>query len=90
MQLHSETSGGCREGIRRAASNLPMVDLLPATGLNVYSILQRQQLIMTTQAVELAVKRLTQPINRRLPVGMVSSGLPVTQDVQRQSVQDGV
>ena len=56
-----------------------MVDVLPATGLNVYSILQRQQLLMTRQAIDLAVQRLTRPINQRLPGGMASSGLPISE-----------
>ena len=67
----------CRVSIRRATANLPRVDVLSATGLNVYSILQREQLIMTVQAVATTVERLLRPTHRRLVEGTASSGLPI-------------
>lgn len=36
-----------------ASNNIPHCDVLPAIGANVYSILKRQQLVLTTEAVEL-------------------------------------
>ena len=47
--------GGCEleENFRLAASNIPNCDVLPAMGANVYSILKRRQLVLTTEAVEL-------------------------------------
>ena len=51
-----------RDSIRKAASNLPWVDVLPQLGLNVYSILQRDQLVLTKPALEAAVERLRRPI----------------------------
>lgn len=35
-----------------AASNIPMVDVLPVQGINVYDILRRQKLVLTKSAVE--------------------------------------
>ena len=53
---------GCRPDVRRAAGNLPWVDVLPQEGMNVYSILQRDQLVLTKPALEAAVERLRRPI----------------------------
>ena len=55
-------SKACRASIRRAAGNLPWVDVLPQEGLNVYSILQRDQLVLTKAALDAAVERLRKPI----------------------------
>eukprot|EP00891_Asterochloris_glomerata_P000877 jgi/Astpho2/877/Aster-x0973 len=52
------------DSIRQAAGNLPWVDVIPSEGLNVYSILQRDQLLMTAQAVQLLTQRVQQPIKR--------------------------
>ena len=54
----------CREGLRLAASNLPWVDVLPQEGANVYSILQRDQLVLSRAALEALVERLQRPIKR--------------------------
>lgn len=40
------------ENFRRAARNIPMVDVLPAAGLNVYDILRRDTLVLTRAALE--------------------------------------
>ena len=53
-----------REGLRLAASNLPWVDVLPQEGANVYSILQRDQLVLSRAALEALVARLQRPIKR--------------------------
>jgi|SRR5690625_2719419 len=42
----------------RAARNLPMVDVLPQQGANVYDILRRDQLVLTRDAVEALEARL--------------------------------
>ena len=60
----SHTLPTCRDSIRQAAGNLPWVDVIPSEGLNVYSILQRDQLLMTAQAVHLLTQRVQQPIKR--------------------------
>lgn len=39
------------DGFRRAARNLPGVDVLPVIGANVYDILRRQKLVLTKAAV---------------------------------------
>ena len=44
--------------LRRAASNLPLVEVLPPIGLNVASILRRDTLVMTRGAVEAVCARL--------------------------------
>jgi large subunit ribosomal protein L4 len=43
-------------------ANLPWVDTLPSVGLNVYSILQRDHLVITTNAVEAVMRRMRRPI----------------------------
>jgi large subunit ribosomal protein L4 len=40
------------EQFRRAAANLPGVDLLPQQGANVYDILRRDTLVLTKDAVQ--------------------------------------
>lgn len=50
--------------LRRAAANLPWVDIIPQDGLNVYSILQRDQLFLTTSALDKVIDKLNQPIKR--------------------------
>ena len=40
------------ENFRKAARNLPGVDLLPVVGANVYDILRRSKLVLTKSAVE--------------------------------------
>jgi large subunit ribosomal protein L4 len=40
------------EGFRRAAGNIPGLDLLPQQGANVYDILRRDTLILTKDAVQ--------------------------------------
>jgi large subunit ribosomal protein L4 len=42
--------------------NIPWVDVIPIRGLNVYSILQRDYLIMSTDAVTAFVERMKKPI----------------------------
>ena len=40
------------EKFKRAASNIPNVDVLPQQGANVYDILRRDTLVLTKDAVE--------------------------------------
>ena len=42
----------------RAASNIPLIDVLPSQGLNVYDVVRRDTLIMTKEAVGLTEERL--------------------------------
>lgn len=46
------------EGFRRAASNIPHIDVLPSIGANVYDILRREKLVLTQEAVSKLVERL--------------------------------
>ncbi len=46
------------EGMRKAASNLIGIDVLPQQGANVYDILRRESLVMTREAVEHLQERL--------------------------------
>src|SRR5258708_5283443 len=46
-------------GFAKAARNLPLVDLLPSVGANVYDILRRDTLVLTRDAVEPLDARLT-------------------------------
>ncbi len=41
----------------RAASNIPMIDVLPIQGINVYDILRRRKLVLTRAAVEILEQR---------------------------------
>jgi len=47
------------ESFRRAAGNIPGVDVLPEQGANVYDILRRDTLVLTKDAVEALEARLT-------------------------------
>ncbi|SMF42885.1 large subunit ribosomal protein L4 [Tistlia consotensis] len=46
------------ESFSRAARNIPLVDVLPQQGANVYDILRRDQLVLTKAAVEALEARL--------------------------------
>ena len=46
------------ENFARAARNIPGVDILPIAGANVYDILRRDTLVLTTEAVEALEARL--------------------------------
>lgn len=50
--------------IRRAAANLPWVDVLPQEGANVYSILQRDMLVLTQGAAAAVAARTLAPVHR--------------------------
>eukprot|EP00898_Chlorokybus_atmophyticus_P006535 jgi/Chlat1/6883/Chrsp51S06548 len=52
------------EPLRRASANLHRIDVLPVCGLNVYSILRTEQLVLSQAAVDGIVARLRAPINR--------------------------
>lgn len=64
FSLHAPIVMGsfCRETLRLGAANLPWIDVLPAVGLNVYSILQRDHLIITRDALDMVVERLRRPM----------------------------
>ena len=49
---------GVDEGFARAARNLPLVDVLPQQGANVYDILRRDTLVLTRDAVAALEARL--------------------------------
>ncbi len=44
--------------VRRAAANIPHIDLLPSEGANVYDILRRDTLVLTRAALERLAERL--------------------------------
>jgi large subunit ribosomal protein L4 len=46
------------ENFKRASSNLPLIDVLPEQGANVYDILRRDTLVLTRNAVEQLEARL--------------------------------
>ncbi|KAG0466950.1 hypothetical protein HPP92_018530 [Vanilla planifolia] len=56
--------GPINENLKLATRNLHYVNVLPSIGLNVYSILQHDTLVMTRDAVERIVTRMHTPINR--------------------------
>jgi len=51
--------------VLKASSNLAWVDVLPVAGVNVYSILQRDYLMVSQAALPGLVDRATRPIRRR-------------------------
>lgn len=54
--IDGETVG---ENFSRAARNIPHIDVLPAQGANVYSILRRDTLVLTKAAIEKLEERLS-------------------------------
>jgi large subunit ribosomal protein L4 len=42
----------------RAAANIPLIDVLPSQGLNVYDAVRRDVLVMTKEAVDFVEERL--------------------------------
>lgn len=74
MKLHDWTSvllvdgGDVDLNLCRATSNLQKVDVLPSRGLNVYSILLRDSLVLSLGAVRMLEERLLQDLR---PAGMV-------------------
>ena len=52
------TGAEVETNLRRASRNLPLVDVLPAQGLNVYDILRRDALVLTRDAVARIEERL--------------------------------
>jgi len=57
-----DADGGA--ALRRAAGNLPGVDVVPARGCNVASVLRRDVLVLTPAAAALLAERLRAPVNR--------------------------
>ena len=45
------------ENFARAAKNIPLIDVLPVQGINVYDILRRDTLVLTKAAVEALEER---------------------------------
>ena len=41
-----------QENLRLAARNIPMIDILPVQGINVYDIIRREKLVLTKAAVD--------------------------------------
>lgn len=62
--LMVDGAGGVPSSVVKSTRNIPWVDVIPVVGLNVYSILQRDVLVMTREAVEGLVTRLHTPIKR--------------------------
>ncbi|KAG9443180.1 hypothetical protein H6P81_019034 [Aristolochia fimbriata] len=56
--------GPVDEKLKLATQNLHYVNVLPSIGLNVYSILQHDTLVMSRDAVSQIVQRMHSPINR--------------------------
>ncbi|RMD87842.1 MAG: 50S ribosomal protein L4, partial [Alphaproteobacteria bacterium] len=46
------------DNVRRAAANVPHIDLLPSVGANVYDILRRDTLVLTKAALDSLAERL--------------------------------
>jgi len=62
--LMVDGAGGMPASVVKSTRNIPWVDVIPVVGLNVYSILQRDVLVMTKDAVEGLITRLHTPIKR--------------------------
>ena len=45
------------QGFRRAAANIPNIDVLPVQGINVYDILRRGTLVLSKSAIEALEER---------------------------------
>ncbi|KAF6260221.1 ribosomal protein L4 domain-containing protein [Scenedesmus sp. NREL 46B-D3] len=66
----AKNGGDGGEMLRRAARNLPGVEIVPAIGANVYSIVRRDVLLLTKPALDALVERLRAPINRLGAAGL--------------------
>ncbi|KAI8477377.1 MAG: ribosomal protein L4 domain-containing protein [Monoraphidium minutum] len=62
--------------LRRAGRNLGGIEIVPACGANVYSILRRDVLLMTAAAADALVARLRAPINRLGAAGRARGAAP--------------
>lgn len=56
--------GPISEKLKLATQNIHYVNVLPSIGLNVYSILQHDTLVMSRDAIDKIVERMHTPINR--------------------------
>eukprot|EP00882_Tetradesmus_deserticola_P024895 GHRQ01027247.1.p2 GENE.GHRQ01027247.1~~GHRQ01027247.1.p2 ORF type:complete len:179 (+),score=54.15 GHRQ01027247.1:324-860(+) len=56
--------------LRRAARNLPGVEIVPSIGTNVYSIVRKDVLVITKPALDALIERLRTPINRLGAAGL--------------------
>ena len=52
------------DNLARASANIPAVDLLPPQGVNVYSILQNDAILLTVDALRMIEGRLLRSIKR--------------------------
>ena len=52
-------SGAENESLERAARNLPRVKVLRQEGVNVYDVLNHENLVLTADAIEALAERLT-------------------------------
>lgn len=68
--------------LRRAARNIPGVEVVPAIGANVYSIVRRDVLVITRAAADSIVERLRRPINR-----LGAAGLAFKQKLEQRRQQ---
>ncbi|HFB2048240.1 MAG: 50S ribosomal protein L4 [Hyphomicrobiaceae bacterium] len=57
----------------QAARNIPMIDVLPVQGINVYDILKRRKLVLTKAAVEAIEQRLFVTAKSRCNTGFETS-----------------
>ena len=48
----------------QVSAAIPLVDVIPAEGLNVYSVLQRRVVVLSVAALAEVTERLTVPIKR--------------------------
>ncbi len=72
------------EWLRRAARNLPGVEVVPQLGANVYSILRRDVLVLTRGAAEALVERLRAPINR---LGLAGAAYAARMEAARAALE---
>ncbi|KAL9261621.1 Large ribosomal subunit protein uL4-like protein [Drosera capensis] len=58
--------GPIEENLKRATQNLRYVNVLPSIGLNVYSILLHDTLVMSRHAVNWMVEQMHTPISQSM------------------------
>jgi large subunit ribosomal protein L4 len=73
------------ELLRKSTANLVGVDCIPAEGLNVYSILKRDYLVMSSAAVEAIHERLRKPVR---PLRLYGDRVPADDDDDDDSDDD--
>ena len=62
------------ENFSKAINNIPMHDILPVQGANVYDILRRETLVLTKDCVDSLCNRLSIKVNKKIKTDKLLKG----------------